>query len=127
MKRTKRYQVRPGKLPAVTGLVVSVFFVLLGVLVVIPGTGLFGIVWTGIAVVNMIIYATHVRSSKDMISSEIIVEDEERETDREDRTEERADAETSAERLRAAEELYQQGLITYEEYQKKRAEIIDSI
>ena len=32
-----------------------------------------------------------------------------------------------AERLKKAEELYRQGLITYEEYQKKREEIIKSI
>ena len=82
-------------------------------------------------------------SAKGACSSEIIVDDGPEEADgladsgRRDRFGESGpersasgrvpDVSDEAERLKKAEELYRQGLITYEEYQKKREEIIKSI
>lgn len=46
----KKIKVKPGKTQAKMGFVVGILFVILGCVVVIPTFGLFGVIWTGVAV-----------------------------------------------------------------------------
>ena len=48
MKR--KVTVRPGRAGALAGGIVGIFFVIIGFLVVVPQAGLFGIMWTAVAV-----------------------------------------------------------------------------
>ena len=45
----KRIKVKPGKTQSKMGFIVGILFVILGVFVVIPTFGLFGLIWTGVA------------------------------------------------------------------------------
>ena len=45
----KRIKVKPGKTQSKMGFIVGILFVVLGVFVVIPTFGLFGLIWTGVA------------------------------------------------------------------------------
>ena len=139
----RRYRVRPGWVPSAASTVMGELFVILGIFVVIPSFGLFGVIWTIGAGVITATAAVNLFSAKGACSSEIIVDDGPEEADgladsgRRDRFGESGterstsgrvpDVSDEAERLKKAEELYRQGLITYEEYQKKREEIIKSI
>ena len=42
----RRYRVRPGRVPSAASTVMGVLFVILGIFVVIPSFGLFGVIWT---------------------------------------------------------------------------------
>ena len=117
----KRVTYRPSKTGSVAGGVVGCVFVLIGLFVVIPqfamvgGFGLiFGIFWTILAAV---IAGTNFYSAfgKKYIGPEIHIEDE------------AAQSEDPEERLRKLRELYDQRLITEEEYEAKRQEILGEL
>ena len=106
----KRVTYRPSKGQAVFGAVVGAIFVLIGLFVVIPSFGGFGILWTLVAagIVGLNLYMAF---GKNYVGPEITVEDE-------------AADDNAAARLRQLEDLRRQGLITGEEYEKKRQEIL---
>jgi hypothetical protein len=93
-------------------------FVLIGLFFVIPMAGLFGIVWTLFALIGAGTSAYNFFSEDGISTYEINVEsdNEYRPTKPED------DFET---KLRKLNSLKEEGLLTEEEYQKKRAEIIE--
>ena len=120
MKRS--IKVRPGKAPSAMGFVVGLAFVAIGVFAVIPSFGVFGIFWTLIAVAITVTSGVNAFGKQGVVSHEIVVEDGE--------TGEvpRRDAPASAEeRLREVQSLYDQRLITREEYEAKRAEILKDL
>ena len=47
---SKKIKVRPGKTQSKAGFIVGIAFCLIGVFVAIPMAGLFGVLWTGVAV-----------------------------------------------------------------------------
>lgn len=116
-RRRKRITYRPSKGQSIFGGVVGVIFVLIGLVVVIPTFGPFGILWTLIAVgitgVNL-----YQGFGKGYIGPEIRVEDEE------DPPDAGEDTPSAEERLRQLRGLYDQRLITQEEYEVKREEIL---
>ena len=114
----KRVTYRPSKSGSVMGGVVGVIFVLIGLFVVIPTFGAFGILWTLLAVgiTGMNLYQAF---GKGYAGPEIHIEEEgaggpppERDTQ---------------ERLRELQALYDQRLITREEYEAKRKEILEEL
>ena len=114
----KRVTYRPSKSGSVMGGVVGVIFVLIGLFVVIPTFGAFGILWTLLAVgiTGMNLYQAF---GKGYTGPEIHIEEEgaggpppERDTQ---------------ERLRELQALYDQRLITREEYEAKRKEILEEL
>lgn len=115
--RRKRVTYRPSKSQAVFGGVVGVIFILIGVAVVIPSFGPFGVIWTLIAV-GITIFNFYQAFGKGYIGPEIRIEDEEG-TDTPP-----AGSGTAATRLQQLQSLYDQGLITGEEYEAKRQEIL---
>lgn len=110
MRRKVTY--RPSKAQSVLGGVVGVIFVLMGLFVVIPQGGLFGLFWTGgaaaITVINL-----YQAFGEGYIGPDIEIEDDGTEM-----------AESAEERLKKLQALYDQRLITTEEYEEKRKEIL---
>lgn len=108
----KKIKVKPGKAQSQISMLFGIIFFLIGLVVVIPTFGLFGIIWTCGAA--FIIYANYRNGFTDqpMATHEIIVEDE---------------YESIEEKLKKLDSLYNQRLITKEEYDKKRNEILNEI
>ena len=115
----KRIKVQPSKGQSKITFFIGIIFCIIGIFVVIPSTGLFGIVWTGMAVV--ITYTNYRNGFTDepIPTQEIIVDDSTF-----THVSESNDIEN---RLRKLESLYQQGLITRDEYDDKRKELIDKL
>lgn len=108
----KKIKVKPGKTQSKVGFLVGIAFVLIGCVVVIPIFGPFGILWTAVA--GFITY-THYKNgytNEGISTHEIVIEDGMGEEDIEAK-------------LKKLESLYNQGLITQEEYQEKRKEFLD--
>ena len=107
----------PNKAGSAMGVVAGAIFVGIGLFVVIPAFGPFGIFWTLIAVAITVTNGINAFGKKGVASHEIVVEDGRSE-------EERSSAE---QRLEEARSLYDRGLITKEEYEAKRAEILKDL
>lgn len=112
----RRVTYRPSRANGVLGMVSGAVFVLIGIFVIIPGAGAFGALWTAMAAA-ITVYNAYVVFGKKYIGPEIRIEDE-------DGGEGQDEPE---ERLRKLRELYDQRLITVEEYEEKRKKIIDGI
>ena len=125
----KRVTYRPSKSGSVMGGVVGVIFVLIGLFVVIPtfsmggGFGaIFGVFWTIVAAViaGMNFYQAF---GKGYIGPEIHIEEEGGSEHAQDAP---APGDTQA-RLTELRALYDQRLITQEEYEQKRKEILEEL
>ena len=115
MKRS--IKVRPGKAPSAMGFAVGLVFVAIGVFAVIPSFGVFGIFWTLIAVAITVTSGVNAFGKQGVVSHEIVVEDGAAGEDQP----------TAQQRLEEARNLYDRGLITKEEYEAKRAEILKEL
>lgn len=113
MKRKVTY--RPSKASSVMGGVMGAIFVLIGVFVAIPTFGPFGVFWTlaACAITGINLYHAF---GKGYIGPKIEIEDEGGEL-----------AESAEERLKKLQSLYDQRLITPEEYEEKRKEILKEL
>lgn len=139
---SKKIHVRPGKGQAKFGFIVGIVFCLIGLFVAIPIFGLFGVLWTAVA--GYITYVNYRNGFTDkQIHSHVIEIDENGEdvtvTTRtgfgrhsyemvgkaHDLVEPRH--ETAENRLRELTNLYVQALITREEYEQKKKEILDEL
>ena len=115
----KRITYRPSKAQSILGGVVGGLFVVLGIFVVIPTFGPFGILWTLIAVGITATNLYHAFGKK-YVGPRIEVEDQEPDP--------RQPADFNAQaRLEQLESLRASGLITEEEYQEKRQQIVDQL
>ena len=115
MKRS--IKVKPGKAQSTMGFVTGLIFVGIGLFVVIPTFGPFGIFWTLIAVAITVTNGVNAFGKKGVASHEIVVEDGAAGEDQP----------TAQQRLEEARNLYDRGLITKEEYEAKRAEILKDL
>jgi len=113
----KRITYRPNKASSLLSGVVGAIFVLIGLFVAIPTFGLFGIFWTLVAVA---ITAVNLYQGfgKEYVGPEIHIEEDQ------PAGEEPGSAE---ERMKQLRSLYDQRLITPEEYEAKRQEILDQL
>lgn len=116
----KKIKVRPGRAQSAAGFAAGLVFVGIGLFVVIPAFGLFGIAWTLVAVIITCVNAVNVFSQKGVATSEIVIEDDGQPAP----AAPDCDPALRLERLRS---LYESGHITREEYEKRRAEIIGEI
>ena len=114
----KRIKVKPGKTQSRMGFIVGLLFVVFGIFVAIPTFGLFGIVWTGIAAMIAVTNYKNGFSEDGVASHEIIIEDGMEVTEKHNGGE---DIEAKLMKLNS---LYEQGLITKEEYDEKRKEFL---
>ncbi len=127
MRRNRRVTYRPSKGQSILGGVMGCVFVLIGLFVVIPSSAmgggpffLFGVAWTGIAgvIAGMNFYHAF---GKGYLGPEIHIEDEEAGGG------EGGGSATPQERLEQLRSLYDQRLITQEEYEAKRTEILKEL
>ena len=129
----RRIRVKPGKTQSMAGFFVGIVFCLIGVFVVIPAAGLFGIFWTVMAGIITASNGMNAFSDRGVASHEIVIEDEEKQEYKvsSDQEPENPDAEEMKEeverRLAIAKDLYQEGTITKEEYEEKRKEILKEL
>ena len=116
--RRKRVTYRPSKSQAVFGGVVGAFFVLIGIFVVIPTFGAFGILWTlmAVGITGMNLY--HAFGSG-YSGPEIHIEEE-------GAGNPLPGGDTQS-RLQELQALNDQRLITQEEYEAKRKEILKEL
>ena len=134
---SKRIHVRPGKGQSKVGFAVGIIFCLIGVVFVIPTFGLFGIFWTAVA--GWIAYS-HYRNgfTDEPIDSHVIDIEDDGQNVTATRyggvyrsysyeEEEAGNADSVEARLRKLQSLYDQSLITYEEYDQKKKEILDEL
>lgn len=127
----RRMEYRPSRSSSAFGLVVGLLFFLLGLFVVIPQFGAFGLIWTLLALGITIVNAVNTFSDKGVASGVIHIEDEE-EAPAPSPPPAAAPAapepeKSPEERLETLRSLHQQGLITAEEYDRRRREILDEI
>ena len=121
MRRRRVVRIHPSKPSMVLSLVVGVIFCLLGVFIVIPTFGVFGLFWTlisaGITVVNaMPLFSGEER---DLYHTMTIEEDSGYDGLAAD-----TQSDDIAARLEKLKALYDRRLITTEEYESKREEIL---
>ena len=121
MRRRRVVRIHPSKPSMVLSLVVGVIFCLLGVFIVIPTFGVFGLFWTlisaGITVVNaMPLFSGE---DRDLYHTMTIEEDSGYDSPAAD-----TQSDDAAARLEKLKELYDRRLITAEEYESKREEIL---
>lgn len=115
----KKIKVKPGKTESKIGFIVGILFVILGVVVVIPIFGVFGIIWTGVAVMIAFTHYKNGFSDDGIATHEIIIEDGM------DITERNVDGEDIEVKLMKLNSLYEQRLISKEEYDEKRKKLLD--
>lgn len=122
----RRYRIRPSKesRPFRAGFsilytIIGCGFVVIGITQVVPGAGLFGLLWTGMALcftifgIFSLVQTVKGRDSTGLYGIEIAEEDA---------------AKGSAEaRLQELRSLYDRSLITEEEYEEKRREILKDL
>ena len=118
--RRRRVTYRPSRALAGFTTVVGVIFVLIGIFAAIPQAGAFGVLWTLIAV-GITAYNGYMAFGKKYIGPEINIEDEGAPNPAPEGS---SDAESRLTQLAA---LHAKGLITDEEYEEKRQEILDEI
>ncbi|MBR4074341.1 MAG: hypothetical protein IKK22_02865, partial [Firmicutes bacterium] len=116
---------------AMVGGIVGVFFVLIGLFVAIPQAGLFGIIWTSVAVFIAGTNLYNAFSEKGIVSHTIEI-DEDGNIDYAPGPEEeiayRVDpGSTVEERLNRLNDLYDKRLVTSREYEEKRKEILKDL
>ena len=122
----KRVTYRPSKSGSAFGGIVGIIFVCIGLFVVIPASSMaggfamiFGILWTAIAA-GITVMNFYQAFGKKYVGPEIHIEEEEARP--------AASAGPDAKkRLEQLEELKKAGLVTEEEYHKKRAEILGEL
>lgn len=114
----KRYRIQPSKGSSFMGMIMGGVFCFVGLFFVTPIFGAFGAIWTLFAVVITVSNGYAYFKDKNIMGHDIIVEDDEKDF---------IDNNSSKSRLNEIKKLYDEGLITKEEYDKKRKEIIDKI
>lgn len=120
----RRVTYRPSKVSSIFGTVVGVVFVCIGLFVVIPSAGAFGILWTLMAAGITVVNACQGFGGK-YAGPHIEIEDDTSST-RQPSSEAGSELNAQA-RLEQLETLRTSGLISEEEYQAKREEILRSI
>ena len=122
----KRVHVKPGKAQSTVSFVVGLAFVLVGLVMVVPTFGPFGLLWTGVAVAITVINGLNAFGKKGVPTMEIYSEEEDEVPSpaREDHDHIPSTALTTQERLEQLQTLKEAGLLTDEEYRNKREEIL---
>ena len=124
----KRIRVKPGRPQSIMGFIFGLVFCCIGFFVVIPTFGIFGIFWTLISVIVTIASAVNAFGKKGFASHEIIIDDDSPEDAAPASPAEPdspgATAADTKKRLDSLKELYSAGIITKQEYDQRRADII---
>lgn len=120
-RRKKHIKYRPSKAQSAIGAAAGALFIVLGLTVVMPLFGPFGIIWTlfAVAITGMNVY----QLTGNYVGPEITVEDEGEEAP----PPPAASATQAESRLKQLQTLRDQLLISEEEYEEKRKEILKEL
>jgi len=113
-------RVKPGKGQSTAGFIVGLILCFIGIFMVIPTFGPFGILWTLFAAIMTGINGLNAFSNRGIASHEIIIDEEHNPYFEDSRK-------SSEERLNELQSLYEKGIITADEYQQRRKQIIENI
>ena len=134
----KRIEMKPGKGQSVFGFGVGIIFCLIGLFVVMPTMGPFGILWTLVAVGITVSHGMNAFSDEGLPTHEIVIEEDEIADGRYDSADRYTGDDSYGgsrekggrsveERLEEAKRLHNLGLITGEEYEQKRKQILEDL
>lgn len=126
----KRIKVKPGKTQSKMGFFVGIAFCIIGCVVVIPLAGLFGVLWTGVAVMITVMNYKNAFSEEGITSHEIIIDESDNVSGLDRSIAGGNDGGRSADedieaKLKKLHSLYEQRLITSSEYEQKRKELLE--
>ena len=135
---SKEVRIKPGKTQSMMGVIAGILFCLIGVFAVIPSAGLFGVFWTLMALVITVTNGINAFTDKGVASHEIVIDDDKHDVNKEGSAGTDIASNTDAAgmeelkenmelRFQAAEDLYKKGVITREEYEAKRREILKDL
>ena len=113
MKR--RVKLKPSRASSILGLCMGALMCVIGLFFAVPTFGLVGILWTAMAACITAYAAMPLFREDGSDGRTVIIEDED---------DPAGDAE---QRLRSLQDLLDKGLITREEYDKKRRDVIDKL
>lgn len=114
----KRMRYQPSKSQSIFSGIVGIIFCLIGLFVVVPTFGPFGLLWTAIAVFGTARSFAMAKGKADM-GSYVIEDDSENGGAK--------GGKTAEERLSELQNLYDRRLISTEEYEQKRKEILEEL
>lgn len=115
---SRRIRVKPGKTQSKIGFAMGLVFCGIGIFFVIPTFGGFGIIWTLFAVIITVSSALNAFTDKGVASHEIVVDEDGPYASGEDLIEER---------LKKLKDMYEKELITSDEYEAKKRELLDKM
>ncbi len=120
----KQIKMKPGKGQSALGFGVGIVMCLIGLFVAVPAMGAFGLLWTIIALIITVSHGMNVFTDKGIPTHEITIEEEEKTEPRETAFKKEL---STASRLEEAKALYEAGLITSDEYEAKRKQILEEL
>lgn len=115
---SKKIKVKPGKSQSMVGFFIGIIFCAIGLFVVIPTFGAFGVLWSVMALIITVTNGINAFSDKGIATHSIEIED----TDK--FSQEKESMESRLEKLKG---LYEKNLITEEEYEKKKKELLQEL
>lgn len=116
----RRVRVKPSKGQSMAGFLGGILFCFIGIVMVIPTFGLFGVIWTLFAVIITVTNGINAFSDKGIATHEIMIDEDYKQRNMKG-------VKTLEERLNELQDLYNKGIITSEEYKEKRKEILEEI
>jgi len=116
----KRVRVKPSKGQSTVGFIAGLVFCGIGLFIVVPVFGVFGVIWTIFAIIITVAHGANVFSDKGIATHEISIEDD-------IPYEVTYNGRTTEERLNELQTLYDKGMITADEFREKRKKIIDDL
>lgn len=119
----RNIKIKPSKQASIPGFIGGIVFVLIGIFMVIPNFGLFGVFWTIVAIIGTVTNGINIFSDKGIPTEEIYIESYEEEN-KNIKDEKELDFE---EKLRKLKSLKDDGIISEFEYETKRVEILNQI
>lgn len=116
--------VRPGKAASIMGVLGGLLFVILGLVVVIPTFGLFGVIWTLVALIGAGFYGYNLMSATGSSLYQVDVSHSAPEVVAPESGPPEVVGTDPASRLRMVDRMLDEGLITTDEHAAKRATIL---
>ena len=113
-----RGKIKPSKPISAIGMVIGIVFVLIGLLVVIPNAGVFGVIWTLFAAIGVVYNGANL-FTEEGVPHEVV--------DFEGDLSSVKNEESVESRLEELESLKRKGLINDREYQQQREKILKDL
>lgn len=122
----KNIRIKPSKSQSMLGFIAGLIFVFIGVFVAIPSFGLFGVLWTLIAIVITVTHGMNAFGNKGVATEIIeISSEDDLKIDRDLRRENIEEEYNFDEKLRKLKELRDDGILSNLEYERKKQEILN--